>query len=146
MTKAPPENLLEWPKGELVKELQRLRAVMREHAERTHDDARSGGNLVDVAGDPFARSGVVIDAREAVLLDEMDVSLVDTKRDEPPAMALLLAGRVNYANRRTRQLYLFGPDGAAGLVTQIVALAQRAGGDFETEFKQAFKDRMKEMP
>ena len=31
MTKPPPENLMEWPKADLAKEVARLRAIMREH-------------------------------------------------------------------------------------------------------------------
>lgn len=146
MTKPPPDDLMEWPKSELAKELTRMRAIMREHAETPHDPATSGGNLVDVAGDPYARGGVLIDARKAVLLDEMDVSLVDTKRDDRPAMMMLLQGRVNYESRRVKQAYLFGADGAAALVTQLVGLSQRAGGAFEEEFKQAFQQRLEEMP
>jgi hypothetical protein len=146
MTKPPPENLMDWPKAELAREVARLRAVLYEHASREHDPATSGGDLVDVAGDPYARGGVVLDAREAVLLDEMDVSLVDTKQDQAPVMFMLLQGRVNFETRRTKQGFMFGPDGAAALATQLVGLAGRAGGRFLTEFQEAFEARMGELP
>jgi hypothetical protein len=146
MSKPPPTNLMDWPKARLATEVARLRAIMYEHAEQPADPPTSGGGLVDVAGDPHARGGVVIDARKSVLMDEIDVSLVDTKYDEPPRMVMLLHGRVNFTDRRARQLYMFGADGAAALATQLVALAGRAGGEFAAEFRAAFEQRMEEMP
>jgi len=146
MSKPPPDDLMKWSKAALVKELGRLRAVMREHAEQPHDPATSGGDMVDVAGDPYARGGVVLDARGAVLMENIDVSLIDTNPGDPPAMFLLLGGRVNYEMRRVSQAYMFGPDGAAGLATQLIALAARAGREFFKEFHDAFDQRMSELP
>ena len=146
MSKPPPDDLMQWSKAALVKELGRLRAVMREHAEQPHGPATSGGDMVDVAGDPYARGGVMLDARGAVLMETIDVSLIDTDPGTPPAMFLLLGGRVNFETRRVSQAYMFGADGAAGLATQLIALAGRAGGDFLAEFKQAFAERMGELP
>jgi hypothetical protein len=146
MSQPPPENLMEWPKAKLASEVTRLRAIMREHADQPQDAASSGGGLVDVAGDPHARGGVVLDARGAVLLDMVDVSLIDTKQGDDPAMFMLLGGRVNFETRRTSQAFMFGADGAAGLATELIGLAGRAGGNFMDEFKQAFDDRMREMP
>ena len=146
MTKPPPADLMQWPKAELAKEVKRLRAVAFEAAHQPADDPTSGGGMVDVAGDPFARGGVVLDARKAVLMDEIDVTLVDTKRDEPPAAAMLLQGRINYGTGRTKQLYLYDADGAAALVSQLVGLAARAGGEYAREFQQRLDERMKELP
>ena len=144
MAEPPPENLMEWPKAELAREVTRLRAITREHAERLHGEPRSGGD--SVGGSPYGRGDSVIDIRGAVLLDYNEVILVDAKRDEPPAVAMLLEGRVNYENRRVKQMYMFGSDGAAALVTQLVGLAARAGGEFAAEFRQAFDERLEEMP
>ena len=146
MSKPPPENLMEWTKIDLAKELTRLRAILREHAGEVADEPHSGGGMIDVAGDPYARGGVMLDSRKAVLMDAIDVCLVDTKQDEKPIMMLVIDGRVNYQNRRTTQAYLFGADGAAGLVTQLAALAARAGGAFQAEFKESFDQRMEELP
>jgi hypothetical protein len=146
MTKPPPANLMEWPKGDLAKEVARLRAILREHGHEVGNVPHSGGDMVDVAGDPHARGGVVLDARKAVLMDAMDVCLVDTKQDEKPIMMMVLEGRVNYETRRTKQAYLFGADGASALATQVVALAGRAGGAFMAEFQETFEQRMAEMP
>ena len=147
MSQPPPENLMDWSKAALANEVERLRAITREHAEQIADAPHSGGDLVDVVGDPHAHGGVVLDIRDAVLMDTMDVALVDTKQDdEVPAMMLLLGGRVNYQTRRTKQAYLFGPDGAAALTTELAGLAARAGGLFAREFRRLFDERMSELP
>ena len=141
MSKPPPANLMDWSKNDLVKELQRLRAILREHGHQVADSPRSGGGMVDVAGDPNAFGGVVLDTREAVLMDELEVCLVDTKQGDKPAMMMVLQGRVNYQTRRVKQAYLFGPDGAAGLTVELLALSVRAGGEFGREFKESFDER-----
>jgi len=143
----PPEDLMAWPKKELARELQRLRAILREHADQV-SAPHSGGGITDVAGDPRARGGALIDARGAVLLDSVEVVLVDTRADEPLAMVLRLAGRVNFSTARADTAYIMGPDGAAGIVSELAGLAQRAGtaGEhgqrFGGEFDAALTARM----
>lgn len=149
----PPDNLMDWPKRELIREVERLRAVMREHAEQVNP-SHSGGGTVDVAGDPYALGGVIIDARGAVVMDECEVVLVDTKKDdEPVAMILRLKGRINYSEDRADTAYFINGDGAAAICSEIFALAKRAadrGGEdglrFAAEFQAAFEHRMKEIP
>lgn len=132
----PPE-LKSWSKRQLIREVERLRAITREHAESRGDEPiADGGDLVDVAGDPHARGGVILDARNAILLDHVDVSLIDTKRDEALALALLLQGRINFRDDRAQQLYLLNEDGAAAIVTQLLGLAQRIGPEFERRFTE----------
>lgn len=135
---------MDWPKAKLIDELQRLRSILREHSERLHDTARSGGD--SVGGSPHGRGDSVLDTREAVLLDYNEVILVDSKRDELPMMALIMEGRVNLTRRRVKQMYLFGTDGAAALISQLVGLAGRAGGAFATGFKADLDKRMAELP
>jgi hypothetical protein len=151
----PPDDLKAWSKNELVREVRRLRAITREHAERRGDDPRaaaSTGAMVDVAGDPHAVGGVVLDARAAVLLETTEVVLVDTKSEEPVRMMLALGGRINYADDHVEHAYLFGPDGAAALVSELVGLAARAAGAdghgerFATEFQALLDERMRELP
>lgn len=151
----PPDDLKAWPKNELVREVRRLRAITREHAERRGDDPRpasSTGSITDVAGDPHARGGALLDARAAVLMETIDVVLVDTKRDEPVVMLLALGGRVNYADDRVEHAYLFGPDGAAALVSELVGLASRAAGAdghgerFAEAFQTELDRRMRALP
>lgn len=143
----PPENLMDWPKKELVKELQRLRAVLHEHSARHGDNARSGGDAVTVDPDPHSQGTSLIDTHEAVLLESNEVILIDSKRpDELPGVALIMEGRVNLTNERVKQLYLMNSDGAAALVTQLIGLAGRAGEGFGRQFFADYERRMDELP
>lgn len=128
-----------WPKGKLADEVRRLRAIMQEHTERRGDNPLAASSphspMVGVAGDPNARGGVLLDARSSVLLDAVEVSLVDTKREgeEPVIAFLVLSGRVNYSEDRVHHAYVMGADGAAGVVDELIALANRSLGYPETE-------------
>lgn len=157
MSGPPPDDLQYWAKNELVREVRRLRAVMHEHAERRGDDPRTaattGAAITDVAEDPHAVGGVVLDARAAVLMDSVDVTLVDTKgHKDPLRMMMALAGRINYAADRVEHAYLLGPDGAAALVSQLIGLASRAAGvgghgeRFAAAFKVDLERRMEDLP
>lgn len=105
---------------------------------RVGDPRKLGGRIVDVAGDPLAKGGVVIDTRDAVLLETVDVCLVDAvrggRREERPLLALELGGRINKTSDEARILYLFDEDGAAAIVTELLGLAVRIGPDFAARF------------
>jgi hypothetical protein len=150
----PSDDLKRWSKNDLVREVQRLRAITREMAERVGDDPR-GASTSDpiIGGSPHGQGDALIDARAAVLLDHTDVVLIDTKREQAPvAMLLSLGGRINYSDDRTTVAYLLNGDGAAAIVSQLVGLASRAGqGDahgqeFAADFKVALEARMDELP
>jgi hypothetical protein len=151
----PPDDLREWGKRALIAEVERLRAVTREAGVRVGDDAR-GASTSDpiIGGSPHGRGDALIDARAAVLLESVEVVLIDTKRPgEAVAMLLTLAGRINYSDDRVTHAYLFGGDGAAGIVAELVQLAQRAssiGGEdgmrFAADFKVALEQRMGSAP
>src|SRR5689334_2417829 len=103
-----------------------------------NDPRKLGGRMVDVAGDPLARGGVVLDLTNAVLMDNVDVCLVDAVRggvvDERPRLALSLGGRINKTSDRAEVLYLFDEDGAAAIVSQLLGLAVRIGPEFAERF------------
>jgi hypothetical protein len=139
-------ELKTWSKNELVREVQRLRAIMSEHAERPGEDMTAlPADMVDVAGDPYARGSVVMDARNAVLMDTIDVCLMDadpSDRDADPRLVMLLGGRVNMRDERTQAMFMFGADGAAAVISQLLGLAQRIGPEFAALLEQ----RLDEMP
>jgi hypothetical protein len=150
----PPE-LKSWSKNDLVREVVRLRAVLHEHSERRGDDPRAHSTSDPIiGGSPHGRGDALLDARAAVLLDAVEVVLVDTKREtDPVSMMLTLGGRVNYADDVVTHAYLFGPDGAAGIVSELIMLASRAAGMHDThgerfaaEFKVALEERMTDGP
>lgn len=111
------------------------------------DPTTLGGSIAGPGG-PHDFGEVVIDMTNSVLLDGAEVVLVepvrDGERDEKAAMAIVLRGRVNKTPKRAQVLFLTGADGAAALVTELIALASRAGwGD---EFLDLVKERMEAMP
>lgn len=85
-------------------------------------------------GGPRDRNAVVVDATEAVLLDDITVCAVEPHRagvPQPACVALTLAGRINHRPERAELLFLFDLDGAAAIVTELVGLAMRMGaGEF----------------
>lgn len=155
MGSPPPDDLFQWPKQKLVKEVQRLRALVREHSDRPGSDPRasasSSGGIIG-GDDPHGEGTVLLDMRSAVLLEAVDVSLVDTKQEQPVAMMLVLSGRVNYSADRVQHVYLFGPDGASGIVSEVTALVSRAqqgqlahGQAFAEGFMADFRRRDEQM-
>lgn len=111
-------------------------------------DPRLPGGDIAGPGGPYDNDGVIVDATKAVLTDNQ-VSLIKVGREGEwgeKAMALLLEGRINKTEERAKILFLVGPDGAAALVSEIVAMCGREGSTFAAEFQVAFEERMKAMP
>ncbi|MFF3094191.1 hypothetical protein [Streptomyces cyaneofuscatus] len=105
----------------------------RKNGRRTSGDPRkSGGDIVGPGG-PQDRHGVILDDRTAVLLDHSTVTLVET-RSGGPVLAMLLEGRINKSPDRARNLYLMNEDGAAAIVTELMALANRISPEFGDRF------------
>lgn len=79
-------------------------------------------------GGPFDRNAVVVDATDAVLLDNINSCVIAQNGDENrPAVALDLGGRVNKTTRRSSVLYLMDEEGAAKLAADLIGLAHRNG-------------------
>lgn len=114
-------------------------------AERSGDPRRLGGDIAGPGG-PHDEGAVVIDTRNAVLLDAVDVAMVDNPSDRRRFASLVLSGRVNRAQDRTRVLYLFDADGAAALVSELVGLASREGAEWAAEFQERMQARLAAMP
>lgn len=113
------------------------------------------GSHGDIAGPggPYDEHAVVVDTTNAVILDYSTVSLVELVRGgraEETGVALMLEGRINKTQERTRVLYVMNGDGAAAIVTELLGLAKRAerGGDdrLATELRQRLGERWDEMP
>lgn len=97
------------------------------------DPRKSGGNIAGPGG-PHDRDAVIIDTTDAVLLDSSVVTLVGSPGHPDPILAMLLEGRINKTTDRARNLYLMNEDGAAALVTELLALAHRIGPEFGARF------------
>lgn len=148
MAEPPPDDLLQWSKPALAREVQRLRAITREHSERVASDSPPQDRAVVMGGAPHEHGTALLDVRGAVLLDSTEVVLVDPEpgSTKPPTVMLVLAGRVNYDTRRSQTAYLFGTDGAAAIISELTGLAARAGGTFAEGFQDDLDRRLKEMP
>lgn len=101
---------------------------------RTSGDPRKTSGDIVGPGGPRDRHGVILDDRNAVLLDHSTVTLVETANGQGPVLAALLEGRINKTTERARTLYLMNGDGAAALVSELLALAHRIGPEFGEQF------------
>lgn len=90
---------------------------------------------------------VLLDAERAVLLQGLEVCLVNaakrlvdnTQRGAPETevmLAMRLDGRVNKSKEQASILFLMDADGAAAVVTELVALAARIGPEFAEQFQK----------
>ncbi len=101
------------------------------------DPRKSGGDIAGPGG-PHDRNSVVVDTTNAVILDAATVSEVETLTGKP-GLAMLLEGRIARTSDRARNLYLMNEDGAAALVTELLALAHRMGPEFGARFTARIK-------
>lgn len=96
-------------------------------------DPRTLGGSMSGPGGPRDRGAVVLDMTDVVLLDGAEVCTIDNVVRNAvfggQAIFMTLAGRVNKTTRRVQVGYIFGPDGAAALITQLLALADRHGAE-----------------
>lgn len=93
------------------------------------DPRKSGGDIAGPGG-PHNANSVILDTTDAVLLDSSLVTLVGSPGNPKPYLAMLLQGRINKTTDRARNLYLMNEDGAAALVSELIALAHRIGPEF----------------
>lgn len=105
-----------------------------------------GDRIITPDEDPFGRSNSIVDTRRAVLLDSVDVVMLDNPSDGRQIAGLELGGRINRTSDRAAQLYLFDADGVASIVSELIGLAQRAGGDFARQVDQRLADRINNLP
>lgn len=95
-------------------------------------------------GGPHDRGGVVLDARNAILMDRVDVSTVDPDHGGrgQSAIAMVLGGRINQTKDQADVLFIFGTDGVAAIVTELLALLGRATHVDPTEILADITERM----
>lgn len=108
----------------------------RKTGRRISGDPRKSGGDIAGPGGPHDRNAVIIDTTDAVLLDASSVSLVETPGHTSPILAMLLEGRINKTSDRARNLYLLNEDGAAALISELIALAHRIGPEFGERLMQ----------
>lgn len=107
--------------------------MSKRNGRRISGDPRKSGGDIAGPGGPHDRNSVIVDTTNAVILDAATVSEVETLTGKP-ALAMLLEGRIAKTPDRARNLYLMDEDGAAALVTELLALANRMGPEFGERF------------
>ena len=93
---------------------------------RSSDPRRLRGDMAGPGG-PHDVGGVVLDTSRAIILETVDVSTIDPDHGGrgQSGIALLLGGRINQTKDRARVLFLFDTDGAASIITELLALLGR---------------------
>jgi hypothetical protein len=114
----PPDELKDWSKNDLVREVRRLRAIMREHAERRGDDARESSTQDERVSMMLALAGRI---------NYSDDRVENAYLMGPDGAAALVSQLVGLASR------------AAGDHV-------RGGQQFAAEFKVDLERRMGELP
>lgn len=118
------------------------RKPIRRHS--TSDPRKLSGDIVGPGG-PHDVGAVLVDTRNGILLDSTTVSTIDDEESGQSAIALLLGGRINRSTDRAQVLFMFGTDGLAGIVTELMALLARANGTDATAIMEDILERMKKL-
>ncbi len=95
-------------------------------------DPRQLGGAIAGPGGSHDRGAVFLDMTDAVLLEGTTVATVDAVRKgalAEPVVFMTLEGRINKRTDRAQVGFLFGPDGAAAIVTELLAVADRFGAE-----------------
>ena len=92
-------------------------------------DPRDLGGSFSGGDDPFGEGDVLIDARHAILADQLDVCKVDKERGArgQEFYALLIGGRINQTQDRAHVMALGDLGWLAALITEAHGVAERAG-------------------
>lgn len=96
------------------------------------DDPRLLGGGIYGPGGSRDRGAVLLDATDIVLLEGVEVCTVDAVRlgaTNGQAIYMTLSGRINKKTDQVTVGFMFPPDGAAALVTELLALADRFGAE-----------------
>jgi len=110
-------------------------------------DPRDLGGSFSGGDDPFGQGDVLLDARYAILADNLDVCKVDPEhgaRGREGVYAVLIGGRINQTQDRARVMFFGDLDWLAALVTEINGVAERAGRS--AEFGRLCDERWRRMP
>jgi hypothetical protein len=94
-----------------------------------NDPRRFGGSIIG-GGGSRAANNVVLDTTDAVILEETTVAVVEGVRSGITTGRIIFMtcdGRVNKTTDQVRVGLLLSTDGAAAIITELLAVAERAG-------------------
>lgn len=106
------------------------------------DPRRLGGDITGPGG-PHDRGMTLLDVTDCVILEAMDVCTVDAVRSGQhggQVIFMTLDGRINKTRDRVRTGYIFDTDGAAALITELLALADRHGPEMLDDVTRRLTD------
>lgn len=95
-------------------------------------DPRNLGGGISGPGGSRDRGAVLLDATDAVLMDSVDVATMDAVRAGAlggQIIYMTLGGRINKKTDRANVGFMLPPDGAAAIITELLALADRFGAE-----------------
>lgn len=135
---------------QLANALIKARDLAKEPVKPGGTDPRIPGGGIAGPGGPHDRNAVVIDATDAVLMDNVHVALIEPYKDgeriaTKPWWVLHLGGRINKTQERAEIAYLFDVDGAAGIVTELIALASRQGQEVRDDLMERVEARLDDL-
>lgn len=96
-------------------------------------------------GDSHSVGEFVLDTSNAVLMDSVVVSTLDSESNNSSIIALVLGGRVNQTQNRAEVMFLFGTDGVAAIMTELGALLGRVTGVDPTAIISDIVERMSKL-
>lgn len=123
--------------------------------QQSHAGVRDNG-LSDPRRTPGSVSGpggahdvgmVVVDATNVVLMGSVECCLINTVSNgltQQHRVYLLLGGRINHTDEVSRTGFIFDLDGAAAIITQLLALCDRAGPGAMLEITQRLAELHRE--
>lgn len=106
------------------------------------DPRKLGGKIIGPGG-PHDIGGVILDTRNAIILEHTEVSTLDSSNQS--VIAMVLSGRINRTQDRAEVMFLFGSDGLAAIVTELMALMGRATGVDPTDILEDIFERISKL-
>jgi len=95
-------------------------------------DPRKLGGSISIFGGPRERSASLLDMTDVVHLESTTVATIDMIRAgqlNEPAIFMTMHGRINKKTDEVSVGFIFGPDGAAAIITELLSLADRFGAE-----------------
>lgn len=111
---------------------------------RSSDPRALKGSIAGPGG-PHDRGAVFLETTKAIILEGCTVSTLDSEDGSPAAVAMMLNGRINRTQDKASVLFLFGTDGVAAIVTELMALLGRASGVDHTAILEDIFERMSKL-
>jgi len=93
---------------------------------------RKLGGAINSFGSPKERSAAILDMTDSVHLEATNVCTVDLVRSgqlNEQAIFMTLEGRINKKPDQVSVGFIFGPDGAVAIITELLSLADRFGAE-----------------